>query len=52
MDDHLNVNTFDDCLLTSVRPLGQGHFGVVELCSYDRDPFHSKGMGELVAVKR
>ena len=51
MDDHANVTTFDDCLLTHVRPLGQGHFGVVELCNYERDPTRP-GFGELVAVKR
>ena len=51
MDDPLDVATFDDCLLSPVRPLGQGHFGVVELCSYERNP-NRKGHGELVAVKR
>ena len=52
LDDHANVQFFDDSLLTPVRPLGQGHFGLVELCCYERDPIRRKGHGELVAVKR
>ena len=51
MDDHHNIERFDDNLFTKVRRLGQGHFGIVELCSYEPDP-NRKGFGELVAVKR
>ena len=51
MDDHLNIDTFNDNFLTPVRRLGQGHFGIVELCSYEPDPLR-KGFGDLVAVKR
>ena len=50
--DILNVKSFDDKLLTPLRPLGQGHFGIVELCSYEQDHIHRRGMGELFAVKR
>ncbi|XP_048097869.1 tyrosine-protein kinase JAK1-like [Alosa alosa] len=44
----LDPNVFEKRFLKRIRPLGEGHFGKVELCLYD-----SRGdrTGELVAVK-
>ena len=52
MDDHMNIDTFDDSMLQHLSRLGQGHFGIVELCTYETDPLMRPGFNELVAVKR
>jgi len=51
MDDHMNIDTFDDSMLQHLSRLGQGHFGIVELCTYETDPLMRPGFNELVAVK-
>ena len=48
----MNIDTFDDSMLQHLSRLGQGHFGIVELCTYEIDPLMRPGFNELVAVKR
>ena len=48
----MNIDTFDDSMLQHLSRLGQGHFGIVELCTYETDPLMRPGFNELVAVKR
>lgn len=52
MDDYMSVSTYQDMALTTVKQLGQGHFGVVELCSHDNSSNSVPHRSELVAVKR
>ena len=52
MDDYMTVSTYQDMALTTVKQLGQGHFGVVELCSHDNSSNNVQRRSELVAVKR
>ncbi|XP_062382739.1 tyrosine-protein kinase JAK1-like [Sardina pilchardus] len=44
----LDPNVFEKRFLKRIRPLGEGHFGKVELCMYDP---RGHNTGELVAVK-